>query len=85
MYEKIGYDFLPFAMELGGRYGKGALKVIDWVQSFALGEESREVDWTAPSFGRSFWKRHFQAIVQKANARHVMAFRGQVSARAVGV
>ena len=84
MYEKIGYDFLPFAMELGGRYGKGALKVIDWVQSFALGEESREVDWTAPSF-RSFWKRHFQAIVQKANARHVMAFRGQVSARAVMV
>ena len=71
MYDKIGYGFRGFAVEVGGRLGPEAESLIRWAQGAWLRRGELDPpegsDWTCPTFA-TYWRRRIIGSVQRASA-----------------
>ena len=73
MYDKIGYRFEPFAIEIGGRMGKAAEAFLAmlkarWEDKMGAGTPPPQANWTCPSF-TSYWRQRLITATQSYSAK----------------
>ena len=72
MYERIGYGFRAFGVEIGGRLGPEAEGLIQiakemWWAVKGKGVLPEGANWTCPSF-TSYWRQRLVGVVQGFSA-----------------